>query len=861
MSLAEYSRKRDFEKTPEPPDEKAAAREASANAAEFVIQKHAARRLHYDFRLEHAGALLSWAVPKGPSIDPRDKRLAVRVENHPLTYATFEGNIPAGQYGGGTVLVWDKGYWVPQGEVEEGLRKGKLTFELHGEKLKGRWHLNRMGGERSKENWLLVKAKDSAAGKHNERFVEDQSKSVLTGRELSEIANETAADRKQFAAKPKSDSYASFFSRAIEPQIASLAKSPPEGAEWIHEIKYDGYRILAYALDKRVSLKSRSGKNWTDKFLPIADALKSLSLQACVLDGELIAIGEDGVSSFSLLQSFIHQRDRSDYQLRYMVFDLLFHNGKDLRDLPLTERRSQLRKLLSNSPPGSPIRYSDNIQGNGAAVFKQACQMGLEGIMSKRSSSPYLPGRSRSWLKIKCHCRQEFLVVGYTRAAGSDRGFGALHLASYAEDGQTLLYVGKVGTGFDEGTQDLLRKRLDLLATKNSPLNPPPRGSRNTIWAKPKIVVEIKYAERTPAGLLRQASFVGIREDKAPKTIRDEAAATPESSPRLPKAEAKAAAKPLPTMTQSPAKGDSNTEVAGITITHPSRILYPSIGATKMQVARYYEAVANWMLPYVKNRPLSLLRHPRGRQEKGFFQKHIDSSFPTAIRQVTIEASKGSSTYGYITNEEGLIALLQMGSLEIHTWGSTVDAVEKPNILVFDLDPAENLPSETTTGAALLLRDILADRAGLKSFLKTTGGKGLHVVLPFRRGPTWKEVKQFSKSVSIFLRQQNPNAFTLRSSIKERRGKIYIDYQRNSRGATAIVPYSTRARENATVAMPLSWEEATESLQSNRYTIENAWDRLSSLEVDPWSDFKSTRQSLSKSVLAAFTADPAQADR
>ncbi|MDQ8188428.1 DNA ligase D [Pelagicoccus sp. SDUM812002] len=850
MSLAEYTKKRDFKRTAEPQGSPGRLEIQPKGIARYVIQKHAARRLHYDFRLEHKGTLLSWAVPKGPSIDPADKRLAVRVEDHPLEYADFEGTIPAGQYGGGSVLVWDTGTWSPLVDIEQGLKKGKLSFQLAGEKLHGEWHLTRMRGDEEKENWLLIKAKDSFAEDDGDRLLNEAPRSVLTGRSLDEVAQNNGSgvsfNRKEIS---KAESRKTPPSE-VEPQLATLVDAPPVGEEWIHEIKYDGYRILAYARQDRVMLKSRSGKDWTSKFQSIADALKKRSLTSSILDGELIAVGEDGVSNFQALQNAAKDKRIPGFQLRYMAFDLIYHDGIDLRQTPLEERKRALRALLSEYDPQGPIQFSDHVQGNGQAVLENACELGLEGIVSKKISSAYLSRRTKNWLKSKCQRRQEFIVCGYSEPTGSRVGFGALHLAYYQSDGKTLSYAGKVGTGFDEKTLRSLHKQLEKIALDGCPFESEPADARSTTWTRPQLVVEIRFAERTQGGLLRHAVYLGSREDKEPREVRWE---SPDSVSTVEKKKPKTRAKPPRKRSAAKTKGDSTAIVANVKITHPDRILYPSIGGTKHRIARYYETVASWMLPYVERRPLSLLRHPRGWKEKGFFHKHIDSSFPSEIRRIEIEETRGTSEYGYIVNVEGLVGLLQMGTLEIHPWNSRIDNLEKPDTIVFDLDPADGLPSETVVGAALLLRDILRDRAGLQSFLKTTGGKGLHVVVPIRRGPSWSEAKEFSRSVSKVLCEQNPDAFTLNPSRSKRTGKIYIDYLRNGRGATAIAPYSTRAREGAPVSMPLDWKEATASLRSNAYTIENAAQRLSHLKQDPWQAYRKAKQPLTQAVKEAFS--------
>jgi len=858
LSLKEYKRKRDFKKTPEPAG-KVHARKGSS----FVIQKHAASRLHYDFRLEMEGVLRSWAVPKGPSLDPAEKRLAVHVEDHPLEYGGFEGIIPKGEYGGGTVLLWDNGTWEPEGDPVAAYRKGHIKLTLHGKKLHGGWHLVRLHGDRAGkdgENWLLFKVDDEAAIPGSGDAVTEQlADSVESGRSIEEVAKDAdrvwggkPVEQDEKKAKPKktvekkppketkkppkkiAGARKAKMPQEVEPELATLVAAPPAGDEWLHELKLDGYRILCAVEDGDAQVYTRNAKDWTARFAPIAKAAAALPVSSALLDGEVVVLKPDGTSSFQALQNALTESRERD--LLYYVFDLLYLDGQDLRPLPLTARKEALAALVTKDNP--VIRLSDHVQGQGEGFYHQACRHGLEGIVSKRADAPYRSGRGKDWLKVKCLKRQEFIIAGYTDPEGARTGFGALLLA--VNEGDELVFTGRVGTGFDTKTLSTLHERLTKLERKTPPVSNPPRGAqaRGVHWVKPELVAEIAFTEWTDDGSLRHPTFQGLREDKpAAEVVREE--------PETPKE--KTVAKK--TATTKPAKTTAD-EFAGVRLTHPDRVLYAEQGITKRDLAAYYERIANWILPHIADRPLTLVRCPEGKMKQCFYQKHITVQFPASIHRVEIEEDSKTVSYGAIDSPEGLLSLVQMGVLEFHIWGAHVDDVEKPDYLVFDLDPDEGLPWKRVTAGATTLR-VALDHLGLKSFLKTTGGKGLHVCVPLTRRADWDEVKAFTKAVAEAVAAHDPQSYTTKLPKASRKGKIFIDYLRNGRGATSIGAYSTRARAGAPVSTPLFWEELDGDVRADTFTVKNLSDRLDSLDGDPWADFSKIRQSITAAMKKA----------
>ncbi|BAU48322.1 DNA ligase [Sulfurifustis variabilis] len=804
MKLDVYRRKRNFERTPEP----SGGRAVSRRRFRYVIQKHGARRLHYDLRLELNGTLKSWAVPRGPSLDPREKRLAVHVEDHPIEYGKFEGVIPRKQYGAGPVLVWDRGVWKPEGDPEEGYRRGRLRFELEGEKLRGGFSLVRSGSPGDKENWLLIKRDDEFAS--SIEITDAMPYSVQTGRTLEDVAEQRARPR----ASPAPP-------RRFAPELATLVERPPSGPEWLHEIKYDGYRVLCRLEDGRARLYSRNGNDLTKRMAAIARAIERLpGLADGWLDGEVVALSADGRTSFPALQSALS--DGRDQDLIYYLFDLPWWNGRDLRGEPLTARKQRLATLLSAHSGGTQLRVSDHVRGKGDVFYQQACAFGLEGVVSKRIDAPYRNGRTTDWLKAKCRLRQEFVVGGYTDPAGGRAGLGALLLGLYESDAG-LRYCGRVGTGFDDRTLRELRARFGELETKEPPFaSPLPREARKGAhWVRPQTVVDVEFAGWTHEGYVRQASYQGVREDKRPRDVVRE----------LPQA--------LAPSGPPPANGRR------VRITNADKVLYPEQGVTKEELALYYEAVGEWMLPHVVRRPLTLLRCPEGPHKQCFWQKHATRGMPEELRRVPIaeHGGKDVETYLAVDSLQGVLALVQMGVLEIHVWGSRIDRPDQPDRLIFDIDPDPSLGWDAVLEAVALVYARVLD-LGLAGFVRTTGGKGLHVVVPIARRHDWDEAKAFSKALADDIVRRNPGRYTSRLALSARKQKVFIDYLRNARGATAVTNYSTRAKPHAPVAVPLAWEELDSELRSDRYNVRNVYERLRALKRDPWEDFDAARRAI-----------------
>jgi bifunctional non-homologous end joining protein LigD len=840
MGLDKYRSKRDFSRTPEPKG----GEKGGAPGRSYLIQKHAARALHYDLRLELGGVLKSWAVPKGPSLDPGEKRLAVHVEDHPLAYGDFEGIIPEGEYGGGTVLLWDRGEWEPEGDAEKGYRKGHLSFRLHGEKLRGGWTLARMGGQGNADgkNWLLIKKDDEAARPgDDDLFLQENPRSVLSGRSMEEIAaardlvwhsgeaQQTAIPAIDPADLPGARRAAQ--PETITPQPAQLVAVVPAGAEWLHEIKFDGYRLICTIRDGAVRLWTRSGQDWTERFSPIARAAASLPVKQAILDGEVVVVDAQGISDFQALQNVLKSGGKE--RLLYYLFDLIHCNGFDLSHAPLIERKNLLRQILAGTgTETSPLRYSDHIQGEGERVFQHACRFALEGIVSKRADSSYVAKRGGSWVKVKCLQRQEFAIGGFSPPAGSRTGFGAL-LVGYHDEKKDLVYAGKVGTGFSDRTLRSLEEELRRRLSEQPPFRNPPRGreAAGVNWVRPELVAEVEFSEWTLDGRLRHPSFKGLREDRpAAEIVREEPAPSPGPAKR--------------------AAGKGREElitIAGITLSNPERILYPEQGVTKTDLARYYELVGDRILPFVAGRPLTIVRCPQGRQKECFYQKHLNESVPAPVRGIEVREKEGEGLYLIIDDLPGLITLVQLGALEFHPWGSREDKIEQPDQVIFDLDPAPDVHWVEVIRGAVHLREVLVD-IGLRSFVKTSGGKGLHVVVPLTRRAEWEEVKEFSRAVAEDVARRHPGRYVTTMSKARRHGKIFIDFFRNSRGATSIAPYSTRARHGAPVSAPLFWEELSADIGPDTFTIHNLPARLARLPQDPWADFFSVRQSITKKI-------------
>jgi bifunctional non-homologous end joining protein LigD len=898
MALEEYKKKRDFTKTSEP----AGAPVSGPGGFAYVIQKHAATRLHYDFRLELDGVLMSWAVPKGPSLDPAEKRLAAHVEDHPIEYGTFEGVIPKGEYGGGTVMLWDRGHWIPEGDPHAGYKKGDLKFRLEGEKLSGSFVLVRMRprpqDNPKSESWLLIKHRDDAARPLAEYDVlEELPDSVATGRSMDEIA--AARDRvwssKQKGGGPLASGIPdpaeipgarkASLPAKIGAELATLVEHAPDSDDWLHEIKFDGFRILSRAQRGKARLLTRNDKDWTERFSVIADAVQKLPVDDVILDGEVVVLLENGTSSFQALQNA--SSSGQDADLTYFVFDILHLNGYDLRGVNLEERKRVLRAVLGLHG-GGRLRFSDHVIGNGVAFHAQACNVGVEGIISKRRDSVYKAARGRDWLKVKCVGRQEFVIGGYSEPGGSRKGFGALLLGVY--DGKDLQYVGRVGTGFNDKLLHDLSKRLKQLEIDEPAFVNPPLGAeaRGVHWVDPRLVGEVQFIEWTGDNVLRHPSFLGLREDKdassvvreskASLTAEDKDSSTAEdadnadnneeqsknlkkttvkkSSKRTTKASAKKAAssassavikKPAVASRTKTSKGGT-FDVAGVTLSSPDKIYYPGENLTKRDVALYYERIWPWIEPHISGRPLTIVRCPEGYLAECFYQKHADKYMPEGIvHRVRIKETKEARDYLWIDSLQGLLTLIQLGTLELHTWQSHVDKLEKPDRMVLDLDPGEDVVWNRVAEAAVLLK-LRLDELDLESFVKTTGGKGLHVVVPLARRNTWEDIVNVAHALSAEMVNRDPKRFLLTMTKSARKGKIYLDYLRNPRGSTSIEAYSTRARSGAPVSAPIRWEELAGKMSGDMFTIENLPDRMDELDEDPWNGYFDVKQSLTAEI-------------
>ena len=842
--LADYKAKRDFAKTPEP-----GPKRGKAKGNSFVIQKHAARRTHFDFRLEHDGVLKSWAVTRGPSLDPAQKRLAVMTEDHPLEYGGFEGVIPKGEYGGGPVMIWDEGTWEPIGDPDEGLAKGDLKFRLHGHRLNGDYVLVRMKPrkeDRGRQNWLLDQEARRLCrrGQRADRRVRHQREVRpyhgpdpqwrLGHLDLQQGSKKNSSRQARGNGKAQAKKVArALIPPFVEPELATLDTEVPTGRNWLHEVKYDGYRIIARKAGDDITLFSRSGLDWTVRFPAIAQALLTLPTDIALIDGEVAFVLPSGITDFKSLQEHI---DTPNHAIRYFVFDLLNLDGTDRRKKPLKERRAQLAKLLAAKGVSDFLIYADYVEGSGPEFYAQACAAGLEGIVSKRADRPYISGRGKDWLKIKCSRGEEFVIGGYSRSDVKGKPFSSLLLGTF-EDGK-LSYSGKVGTGFDAADFDRLAGKFKPLERASSPFVEVPREERKgAVWLEPKLVAQIAFTERTRDGRLRHPSFKGLREDKPARDVHRE------------ERDGEEAGMAKTSVASSKTGGDATFE--GITLTNPGKVYYPDIGLTKLDVARYYETVAPYMLPYVARRPISLVRCPEGIDKEHFFQRHAMKGMSKAIKEVPIAGGESKKKYLYIDDATGLFGLVQIGTLEIHDWGVSLDHINEPDRLVFDLDPDEGLPLPTLKAAVVEVREFLDD-LGFKSFLKSTGGKGFHLVAPIAPKLGWAEIKPFAKAIADALVSARPDRYTANPLKRTREGKIFVDYLRNQRGGSAIVNYSTRAKAGAPVACPLRWDELKGLKAASPYTAKTLPARLRSLKRDPWEGFFSTRQSITAKARKAL---------
>jgi bifunctional non-homologous end joining protein LigD len=791
--LATYNAKRDFTRTKEPPGK---AGKSKAKALTFVVQKHDATRLHWDFRLELDGVLLSWAVTRGPSRDPKVRRLAVRTEDHPLDYGGFEGTIPKGDYGGGTVMLWDRGTWEPIDEPREGVEKGKFHFRLFGERMKGEWVLIRLkpdNAKQTRENWLLFKIDDEEAKAPD--LVETYVDSVASKRSMDAIAKGTAS----WPTRPRGTAKALPMPGFRPPQLATLVDGPPTGNDWLHETKYDGYRALVAIAGGKAQAYTRAGHDWTEKFARIADAAAILPVQSALIDGEICALDKAGRPGFSALQDAL----TTGGPLVFFAFDLLELDGQDLAKQPLTDRKAALASLLEAAPP--QIVYAEHVRGGGERMFKALCDAGYEGVVSKRADAPYRSGRSKGWLKSKCTKRQEFVIGGWS-ASGKGRGFASLLLGLNGPDG--LTYAGRVGTGFDARNLESLSKRLEALAVKQPPFaGALPAETRGAHWVKPDLVAEIAFAEFTGEGRVRHASFLGLREDKPAAEVKPEVTT-----------KRKRAAKAAP----QTATAAAALVATGVTISSPDREVFPELGLTKQALAEYYALLAPAMLEDMAGRPVSLVRCPQGRGKQCFFQKHDSGMFPDSVHTVQITESSGKpEDYLVLDSAEGIVACVQMGTIEFHGWGSRAAHLERPDRLVFDLDPDEGIDFTAVKAAAVLVRDRLQAQ-GLPSLPMVTGGKGVHVIAPLTPDAEWPKVKDFARGFAEDLAAELPEAFVATMSKAKRKGRIFIDWLRNQRGATAVMPWSVRARDGAPVAVPVSWKTLDGLAAANTHSAADA---------------------------------------
>ncbi|WMJ85146.1 DNA ligase D [Oscillospiraceae bacterium LTW-04] len=808
--LNAYNQKRDFEKTLEPEG----AMENTAEGLRFVVQHHMARRDHYDLRLEWGGVLLSWAVPKGPSYNTRDKRLAVQVEDHPLEYRNFEGTIPKGEYGGGVVMIWDEGSWQPQANVDEGLRQGSLKFSLKGRRLKGKWALVRMKAKEgeTKDNWLLLKEKDEYA--NTDDRVCEFATSIRSGRTMVEIENN---ENEKLMRNP--------FNNA-DVQLAKLASEVPAGEDWLYELKYDGYRIMAFVEGNGARLQTRGGHDYTNRFENVAVSLIDWAAgRPMVLDGEMVVTDASGKTDFQALQNYL--RSPKDKMPTYIVFDLLALDGVDLRGQRLIQRKETLKTIMKDAPKN--LYYSRHLQGNGKESFTSACEMGMEGIIGKKADSVYSGTRNGDWIKLKCDKRQELVIGGYTLSQKKTRGISSLLLGVY--EGEDFIYVGRAGTGLSKANVEELETKFKDLKRSEPPfkLAPKPRANETIAWLKPRLVAEIKFAEWTQDDLLRQASYKGLRTDKAPQDIKREKAVDEEE----PDLSAKELEKPMES-------NSKNIIIEGIKITSPDKVIFDNPVITKEDVIRYYAQVAECMLPYVRHRILSIVRCPKGVSHSCFYKKH-PSPGSQEIVTVPITNSNGETEdYFYIENAAGLITEAQMGTLEFHTWGSRISTLEKPDMMVFDLDPDEGMDLETVRRGVQDMKSILVELS-LNSYLKTSGGKGYHVVVPLMPSVSWEAFHDFARRVAEVMEQKWPDRYTSNVRKVKRTNKIFIDWIRNGRGATSIAPYSIRARKGARVSMPITWDEL-DTVAPDGVNMVEALKRING--TDPWKDFYQTHQLL-----------------
>lgn len=838
--LSKYHEKRDFDLTAEP---KGRSGTKSGKKLKFVIQLHEATRTHYDLRLEWHGVMKSWAVTRGPSYNPADKRLAVRVEDHPMEYNKFEGVIPEKQYGAGSVMIWDEGVWIPDGDPEKMDKKGHISFHIEGSRMHGHWNLVRMNREGKRENWLLIKGKDDYAltGAKNENFLKKENTSAVTGRSMKEIlaaghgntAKKSAKPEKKPATKKtakKSTATPSALMKKYEsPELATLVDDTPYGDDWVHEIKYDGYRLMAFMKGGSVTLRTRGGKDWTGKFQPLADAIGKLKADDAVLDLEACVLDENGRTSFSLLKEALS--DETPEKIDGWVFDILHLDGEDLTGLPLLERKEKLAKLLKNAK--SPLHYSDHFE-SAPDLLTKACKIGAEGLISKRRDSTYQHRRTKDWVKSKCGLEQEFVIGGFMPAKDYDKAVGALLLGYYKN--KKFTYAGKIGTGFTRKLAKDIYNQLIKLKTDKSPFPVQiPRGRRGYVFVKPEMLCEISFLEWTPDGHIRHGSFKGLREDKNPKAVQEEIPLDVEEVEEKPKRKKN--------VSKKAAKSSGSLEIDGVTITHPEREVYPGTGITKGDVAEYYQSVAAHMLPYMKGRLISLLRCTDGMKGECFFQRNPMKGMGDHIKPKSVQHNGKKYEYIYVEDETGLLQLAQMSTFEFHGWQGKVKDNGKADQVIFDLDPDDAVPFEAVKLAAEDVRRRLKKR-GLTSFARISGGKGIHIVAPIKAEHTLEKVKEFAREIAQEMQTDMPDVYVATMTKAKRKGKIFVDFFRNDFSATAIIPFSLRAREGAPIAWPVSWPDLEKIKSANAITLANVTPALIKKAAKITGVFQKTNQRL-----------------
>ncbi len=828
--LQRYKARRNFTRTPEPPGRVKRA----AKALGFVVQKHWASHLHYDFRIELDGVMKSWAVPKGPSLDPSDKRMAVEVEDHPVAYASFEGTIPPKQYGAGKVIVWDKGFWEPLGDPHGGLRAGNLKFELLGHKLRGRWALVRMKTRNEKKPaWLLIKERDGFARASDEFDVVEAAPDSVASQAMPKAQPAGKVAAKELDDLP-AETRKSALPASLSPQLAVRVDAPPDAQdEWLYEIKFDGYRLLVRIEGENVQLITRNGHDWTHRLRPLHKALLGMRLPSGWYDGEIVVFNDDGLPDFGALQQSM-ENERTASVVLYL-FDLPYVNGHDLRATPLVARRAVLEKLLRETPSDT-VRFSEVFEASAASVLVSACRLGLEGVIAKRKDAPYRSTRNTDWLKLKCGQRQEFVIGGFTEGKGARAGFGALLLGVHEDDG-SLRHVGNVGTGFDTRTLVNLQRRLKAIERRTSPFVADVKLPGQPHWVRPSLVAEVAFADWTHGGHIRHAVFVGLREDKAARAVeREVEVPKPNDSPA-----------PLRKPANPPVPAQRPPAPSTVRVTHPERVIDGQSGVTKLDLVRHYETVGPLMIEHLRQRPVALMRAPAGIDGELFFQKHLPATMKmTGVVRLDQALDPGHDPWVAVATRQGLLSAAQWNVVEFHTQNAFARGFDKPNRMVFDLDPGEGVAWQQVQEAAQLTQSLLA-QLGLVGFLKTSGGKGLHVVVPLRRQHGWDAVKGFAQAVVQHMSDTIPQRFVAKSGPKNRVGKIFVDYLRNGRGATTVSAWSARARPGMGVSVPLAWDELPAVTGGDHWTVRNVEERLK-VGNSPWKDYGRSSLSLTAAM-------------